>query len=280
MLFLQSLTLAAGLVVLAEAHIRLVSPVPYTSPEQNPSPLDPSGSDYPCHKSPDGLFQGTPTQMAKGSKQQLAFRGSAVHGGGSCQVSITYDENPTPQSSFKVIHSIQGGCPARPHTIPNCINGNMECNILPENALMETPDKYEFTIPEDLPSGTAVLAWSWLNSIGNREFYMACAPVEITGDGGSESALAALPDMVVANIPSIGGTCATGANLFYEYPNPGESVETIPGWAKMAPLQGGCGAASGFGGSSGSGGNAGNPTVAAGAAPTPAVRGRRPTWNA
>ncbi|KAL2179038.1 uncharacterized protein P884DRAFT_257171 [Thermothelomyces heterothallicus CBS 202.75] len=278
MFSLKFFILAGGLAVLTEAHIRLVSPAPFTSPDQSSGPLLEAGSDYPCHNGNGGGYQGTPTQMAKGSKQQLAFQGSAVHGGGSCQVSITYDENPTAQSSFKVIHSIQGGCPARAETIPDCSTQNIEaCNIKPDNAQMDTPDKYEFTIPEDLPSGKATLAWTWINTIGNREFYMACAPVEITGDGGSESALAALPDMVIANIPSIGGTCATEAGKYYEYPNPGKSVETIPGWTDLAPLQGECGAASG---GSGSGGNPSSATPAAGAAPTPAVRGRRPTWNA
>lgn len=54
--------------------------------------------------------------MPLGSTQQLAFIGSAVHGGGSCQVSITYDQNPTASSTFKVIHSIEGGCPAKNET--------------------------------------------------------------------------------------------------------------------------------------------------------------------
>jgi len=261
MLTLKSLIMAGGL-ALVEAHMRLRLPAPFTSPEDKPGPLLPDGSNFPCQTN-GGPFQGTATKMDKGSKQQLGFTGSAVHGGGSCQVSITYDENPTAQSSFKVIHSIQGGCPAR----------NTPGN-LPDNADAPAPDTYEFTIPEDIPSGKATLAWTWVNKVGNREFYMACAPIEIGGSGGSESALAALPDMMVANIKQ-GGTCATSEGVAIEYPNPGKSVETAPG-AKLGPPTGQCGAASG----SGSGSTPASASAAAGSAATPAVRGRRATWNA
>ncbi|KAK4251067.1 hypothetical protein C7999DRAFT_28382 [Corynascus novoguineensis] len=279
MLTLKSLILAGGLAALTEAHMILRKPAPFTSPAPNQSPISMDGSDYPCHSN-GGAFSGTATQMEKGSKQELAFTGSAVHGGGSCQVSITYDEKPTKESSFKVIHSIEGGCPARAETIPQCSTGNLEGCNLPGDASMQTPDTYEFTIPEDLPSGKATLAWTWFNSVGNREFYMMCAPVEITGSGGSESALAGLPDMAVANT-AIAGTCTTEAGKYYKFPNPGKSVETNEGWADFVTLGGECVAPGGSGSGSGSGNTGGSATPAAEmGAPTPAVRGRRPYWKA
>ncbi|KAH6845567.1 hypothetical protein B0I37DRAFT_380562 [Chaetomium sp. MPI-CAGE-AT-0009] len=255
MFSLKSFVVAAGLAAIADAHITMRIPAPYTSPGITSSPLEPSGANFPC-QSTGGDYQGTPTKMEKGSKQPLAFTGTVVHGGGSCQISITYDEKPNAESSFKVLKSWEGGCPSRTET------GNIE----PADASAPTPDEYEFTIPNDIPSGKATIAWTWFNNVGNREMYMNCAPVEISGDGGSESALAGLPDMMIANIAQA-GTCATKASTDLKFPNPGSEVEEKPG-ANLAPPTGECAA------SGGSGGSGGSATAAAGGAATPAVRGR------
>jgi len=255
MYFTKAFLVAGGLASVSEAHMLLRTPVPYTSPSLQNGPLAPDGSNYPC-QSTGGAFTGTATKMAKGTTQKMGFTGQAVHSGGSCQISVTYDESPNKQSSFKVIHSIQGGCPARN------VNGNAG-----NDPAAAAPDEYEFKIPDDIPNGKATLAWSWLNKGGNREFYMNCAPIEITGAEGSASGLAALPDMLIANIAP-GGTCATTEGVDIEFPNPGKSVETNPG-AKLGPPTGQCGASAGAGG-------AGNSTSNTQPATTPAVRGRRP----
>jgi len=66
----------------------------------------------------------------------------APHGGGSCQFSLSYDNGVT----FKVIHSIEGGCPL--------------------DAVM---NKYSVKIPESAPAAErALFAWTWFNRIGNR----------------------------------------------------------------------------------------------------------------
>ncbi|KAL2022420.1 hypothetical protein VTK56DRAFT_5487 [Thermocarpiscus australiensis] len=261
MFFLKALIAVGGLAGVSQAHMKLRIPAPFTTPEGTSSPLDPSGSNFPCQIQPGVQFQGTPTPMEKGSKQKMGFTGQAVHGGGSCQVSITYDKSPTKQSSWKVIHSIQGGCPARN------VAGNAG-----NDANAPDPDEYEFTIPQDIPSGDATLAWTWVNKIGNREFYMMCAPVTITGGGngggnGSTSALTSLPDMFIANIPSL-SDCATVEGVDIKYPNPGSSVENNPGANLGAPK---CGAGGGAG--AGAGSVAAAPTTAPTTAP--AVRGRR-----
>ncbi|KAK4041675.1 hypothetical protein C8A01DRAFT_14616 [Parachaetomium inaequale] len=262
MIFTQAFVVAA-LVSLSEAHMKLRLPTPFEGLEKVNAPILADGTNYPCHTD-KGPFKGTPTKMEKGSKQQLGFTGTAVHGGGSCQISITYDEVPNASSSFKVIHSIQGGCPAR----------NQKGNIEPANEFAVSPDTYDFTIPDDIPSGKATLAWTWFNKIGNREFYMSCAPVEISGSGGSESALASLPDMMIANIPQA-GTCKTADSTDIQFPNPGKSVENNGG--NMAPPTGECKAG---GSGSGSASGSATPAAGAGAAATPAVRGRRAVLRA
>jgi hypothetical protein len=253
MFFSKTFLVAGGLAALSEAHMLLRVPAPYTSPALQNGPLAADGSNFPCQASAGATFTGTATKMEKGSKQKMGFTGSAVHSGGSCQISITYDTQPNAQSAFKVIHSIQGGCPARG------VNGNAGAD-----PSAQAKDEYEFTIPDDIPNGKATLAWSWLNKGGNREFYMNCAPIEISGPEGSESALAALPNMMVANIAP-GGTCATAEGVDIEFPNPGASVETYPG-ANLGPPTGDCGAS-------------GNSSAGAPVTP-PAIRGRRAVFRA
>ena len=94
--------------------------------------------------------------MEIGSKQQLSFNGSAVHGGGSCQVSLTTDNPATKNSKWMVIHSIEGGCPARGQA------GNMPGG---ENPTEQGGDKYDYTIPQGVAPGKYTLAWTWFNKV-------------------------------------------------------------------------------------------------------------------
>ena len=231
---MYSTSILAAVLCLARvgsAHMMMSTPVPYGKSTLNNSPLDAAGSDFPC-KQRTGVYdaEGASNTMALGSSQPLSFIGSATHGGGSCQVSITYDQNPTKSSTFKVIHSIEGGCPIKG------VAGNNG-----DSASAVDPDTYSFTVPSSLPTGTATLAWTWFNKIGNREMYMNCAPVTITGSSSKRSededlmsrnitqlmerdtaAFNALPDMFVANV---GNGCGTVDSTDLAFPAPGDSVE-------------------------------------------------------
>ncbi|KAK3378248.1 hypothetical protein B0H63DRAFT_242058 [Podospora didyma] len=267
MFFTKAVFAVGGLATLASAHIKMNTPKPFSSPQVSSSPIDRSGSNFPC-QSADGVYSsaGVSNVMPLGSKQPLLFTGSAVHGGGSCQVSITYDTAPTKNSVWKVIHSIEGGCPAK----------NTPGN-LPDNAEGATPFEYSFPIPSDIPTGNATIAWTWLNRIGNREFYMNCAPVTLTGTSGDQKNFEGLPNMVVANIPSI-SSCNTDKldDFDYKYPNPGNSVENFSSF-EMKPLNGDCGAApaggagtgTGTGTGTGAGTGSGSPATSSPAASTP-----------
>ncbi|UNI18790.1 hypothetical protein JDV02_005040 [Purpureocillium takamizusanense] len=204
----------SGLAALGSAHVLLSNPVPYGRSDLKNFPLNLDGSNFPCQQRPTAYdAQGASNVYAQGSQQQLSFVGSAVHGGGSCQISVTTDLQPTKDSKWKVIHSIIGGCPARD------MGGNYDAN----DAKFINPNKYSYTIPKELAAGNYTLAWTWFNKVGNREMYMNCAPLTVTGSGGSSNFMNTLPDMYKANIYGEDG-CRTPNNENFPYPNPGKNV--------------------------------------------------------
>ncbi|KAJ2340177.1 hypothetical protein GGH92_006385 [Coemansia sp. RSA 2673] len=77
---------------------------------------------------------------------------------------------------------------------------------------------YSITLPESLPGANhAVFAWTWVNASGNREFYMNCADIKISGRPGSFTGRR----MTVANygpdtpvIPEFYGYYNTGINYY------------------------------------------------------------------
>ena len=129
----------------ASAHMIMNTPVPYGSP--NNSPLDASGSNFPCKATSNSGAK--VNQMAIGAPQPLKFTGSAVHGGGSCQISLTKDSPATKSSKWMVIHSIEGGCPAK----------NQQGNLPGDNPGELDPSTYSFTIPDGIAPGAYTLAW-------------------------------------------------------------------------------------------------------------------------
>jgi len=195
-------------------------------------PLEANGSNYPCTAGPSG----SAVTIAKGSQAKIGLKGSAVHGGGSCQISITYDQNPSKSSKFTVIKSFQGGCPIS-------AAGNLPAN--PENALPGLP----YTIPSDAPTGSAVVAWTWFNKIGNREMYMRCQKINITGGAGDNSKWNKRPDILKANI---GNGCSTREGDEVKFPNPGDVVVGAGSGSPVGncgPSGGSTGATPGKGGS-------------------------------
>ncbi|KAL2112994.1 hypothetical protein VUR80DRAFT_5754 [Thermomyces stellatus] len=251
-----SLLLALLGVNSALAHMEMTDPPPLRS-EDNPnsggnvdselkSPI--KLSQYPCKNTLDllGTEQGAPVAEYKaGESYSATIEGGAAHEGGSCQFSLSYDKG----ESFQVIQSIVGGCP---------VSGGAS---------------FDFTIPADAPnSDAAIFSWSWINKIGNREFYQNCAVVSISGGQDSEGgkrrrqdgsvAFKDRPEMFVANI--IDG-CSTAEGTDVLFPDPGPDVlmntEGTPpeGPNCGAPVQGGGGSSGG-----GSGGGAGGDTGSGG----------------
>ncbi|KAF8474612.1 hypothetical protein BDZ91DRAFT_270002 [Kalaharituber pfeilii] len=189
----------ASIIGHASGHIQMHRPYPLRSP-LNPSagsvidydmrsPLAPDGSNFPCKGYHKGISDATSVEKYQAGKTyQMTLEGSAFHGGGSCQLSLSYDAGAT----FEVIHSMIGGCPLN--------------------------RAYDFTIPATARNSEKVLfAWTWFNRIGNREMYMNCAVVDIVGGSGTFHG----PPMFKANI--FGSTCVTKEGEDIVFPNPGSS---------------------------------------------------------
>lgn len=172
-------------------------------------PLAPDGSNFPCKGSLDllGTYKATPVaDWTAGQTYNLTLEGGATHGGGSCQAAISTDSGTT----FHVVHSWEGGCP---------IKG-------------QDSSSFSFTVPLDTPAcEEAVFAWTWFNLFGNREMYMNCAVVTISGGqpGTEPIAFASRPGVYVANING----CKNKEGLDTKYPNPGPDVTVTDGNAQV-----------------------------------------------
>jgi hypothetical protein len=265
-----SLLLFGALSHLASAHMEMSQPLPPHS-QYNPalsaanidynlkSPLTANGSNFPCHGyQNDRPIVVTATYTA-GKTYQMAISGSVTHGGGSCQLSLSYDNGAT----FKVIKSMIGGCPLT--------------------------QQYDFTIPSFAPSGNALFAWTWFNEIGNREMYMSCAQVQIVGSSATRrsrekrqsafTSMSSLPNIWRANIAGL-DQCTTIEGSDPVFPNLGPDVVYGGSSSTSSPknTQQGCDSSSPSGQTFQGSGNASTPAQASLAqssaltkAPTPAA---------
>lgn len=275
MMLAKTLLVAVLGATAANAHMLMSQPVPYGKDSLNNSPLAADGGDFPCKLRGDTYSVSTENTMESGSRQQLHLQGQATHGGGSCQISLTEDRAPSKSSTWKVIQSIEGGCPAN-------VDGNMG-----GDASAADPTYFNFTIPEDFAAGKYTLAWTWFNRIGNREMYMNCAPITITKSSSAkrspevpvvEKRTANYPPMFVANVNG----CTTKEGIDIRFPQPGSAIEYNGQPANLAPEgEAACSGTPKFGGdgdtasgssSSGSGssgsGSGSSSSTAAGSAPT------------
>ncbi|KAF5989751.1 hypothetical protein FBULB1_596 [Fusarium bulbicola] len=199
---------ALGLAGLALAHMEMTYPPPFKS-KYNPyagqdidysmtSPLNADGSNFPCkgYNSLYGTAAGAPTATWQAGKSySISIAGGADHGGGSCQVSLSFDRGKT----WVVVQSWIGNCPKAPTS------------------------NFQFTLPVDTPAGEALFAWTWFNRIGNREMYMNCAAITVkAGSGTPKTALKKRPAMFVANV---GNGCGTTEMVDLMFPNPGPDVD-------------------------------------------------------
>jgi hypothetical protein len=167
------------------------------------------------------------THMTAGQPQLVKFTGGGQHGGGSCQFSLTYEYPPPADiSKWKTIYTIIGGCPTGNEgnlpVIGTDQDGRAEGPQCPEPDSPRTDciRSFNIPIPKDVPNGNATFAWTWFNKIGNREMYMGCAPVSVTGGTSDTAFFDSLPTMFMANVPGK-PTCFEGSEGVLNIPNPG-----------------------------------------------------------
>ncbi|KAK0640758.1 hypothetical protein B0T16DRAFT_430810 [Cercophora newfieldiana] len=223
-----------ALLGMANGHMIMNTPTPYNYHKSSPllqvNPLSSSSTEipFPCQ----GLSTiEEVTTMKAGEPQPVKFTGGAQHGGGSCQFSLTYEyPPPADKSKWKTIYTIIGGCPAGynpslpdaaqnlPPTAPDQ-DGRADSAHCAEADSTEIGciRSFNIPIPKDVPNGNATFAWTWYNRIGNREVYMNCAPVSITGGSNDHAFFDSLPELFLANVP---GECSNKPGVF-NIPNPG-----------------------------------------------------------
>ncbi|KAF2036165.1 hypothetical protein EK21DRAFT_52581 [Setomelanomma holmii] len=208
---LLSILSALSAFPLIHAHMQMGNPSPFRDPHATNRPNEPKdynilkplkadGSDFSCK----GYQWNTPwTTVATyepGKTYQTELSGSATHGGGSCQLSFSFDGG----INFKVIKSIEGGCPIA--------------------------KQYNFTVPLELGKGlgnkrtTGLFAWTWYRDIGSEESSQLDARGVTTTNAAAQSALASYPNLFVANLASI-NDCVTKETTDVVFDNPGRSVD-------------------------------------------------------
>ncbi|KAK0748462.1 hypothetical protein B0T21DRAFT_279736, partial [Apiosordaria backusii] len=240
---LAALYLVSGI----QAHVVMNTPEPYGLhtgvPLLQVNPLDGVTYKYPCQSK---NFQYTaPTIVEAGNVTNVNFTGGAQHGGGSCQFSITYD---TPENGrlnentkFKTIYTIIGGCPAHftneMDNLPALFHDaeqRQDSKHCGNDSGIDCIRNFLVPLPKFLKNGPAVFAWTWYNKIGNREMYMNCAPINITGGTGTDGNMAefdSLPEIFIANYPNHPQVsyCSTGDGepQILNIPNPGRYGRVI-----------------------------------------------------
>lgn len=123
---------------------------------------------FPCK----GFPKGPSTKTINGNIVSITLEGSATHGGGHCQFGITYDNK-----EFVVLRTV----------ISDCLLTGMTYNI---------------ELPSNIPSGEVTIFWTWINRIGNREYYMECADILINNSNSSKSDIQISgKELLIANYP-------------------------------------------------------------------------------
>ncbi|KAI1658273.1 hypothetical protein F4813DRAFT_395964 [Daldinia decipiens] len=218
----------AQLLATSNGHMIMQTPKPFGGPDLDNSPL--TAGNFPCKlKGDPATFystSGLDNTMAVGESQSLSFKGSAVHGGGSCQLAITKDLQPSASTSWQVILSIEGGCPSK--------SG-------------QGPDTYDFKIPDGVAPGKYVFAWTWISKLaGQPEYYMNCAPITVTGGKTKRSDNETMelfprdgqfPELFVGNLADI-NSCKTEPSTDPQYPDPGPNVIRPGSNNNFAKIQG------------------------------------------
>lgn len=240
---LSQLASLLSIAALVTAHGVMIEPHPYnleTAPLLQVAPLS-AELPFPCQGRTEHAEKRT--TLTAGTTQTVKFWIAAVHGGGSCQFSVTYDyPPPADPAQWKTIYTIIGDCPAKAAgnlpTVEQDKDGRENGPQCGNDSGSECVRQFEIPIPKGIRnSENATFAFTWFNKIGNREMYMNCAPVAIVGGTDDKELMDSLPPVFQANTP---GTCTTGeSGQVLNIPNPGKfgkvNAEPSPGGNGQCP---------------------------------------------
>jgi ribosomal protein S15P/S13E len=120
---------------------------------------------FPCK----GFPVGPPTTTYNSNSISVTLEGTAIHGGGHCQFGVSYDNK-----NFLVLKTVLNSC------------------------LLDSMS-YTFTLPDKAPGGNLTVFWTWINRIGNREYYMECADVTVN-NGILKNTILKGKELIIANI--------------------------------------------------------------------------------
>ncbi len=176
MKLLTSLIYTALMIYSVYCHIQMIDPPPrrskFSSYYRNSGLVDynlmapiNSGYSFPCK----GYSEGPATKTINGNTISITVAGTAIHGGGHCQFGISTDDE-----TFLVLKTV----------IRNCLLDGMT---------------YSFNLPNNLPNTKVTVFWTWVNAIGNREYYMDCADVQL--QGSSTQTTVNGKSLLVLNLP-------------------------------------------------------------------------------
>jgi len=199
------------------------SPIKASAPKD---PLHADSSNSPCHGVALPVEYGQ--QLTAGSSFELEFdvgadgENTAVHGGGSCQLAITYetaDQQVCDPNNWHVVYSIHVRCPAN-------AAGNVDkaayCEVPRKSECVNT---WKITLPKGLRSGHKIMSWTWFSTISKRGMHQDCANVNIVGGVGED--MDSFPSMYVANIGH-GDICtSTPEHTNVAFPSPGKFYTTM-----------------------------------------------------
>ncbi|RDL37109.1 uncharacterized protein BP5553_04542 [Venustampulla echinocandica] len=205
---IHTILMAALAISSVNGHMALSYPAPFRA-SNNPhaknvdysmtTPLS-GAAQFPCKgyssDMADTTGAGAPVATwTAGQKYNFTVTGGAPHGGGSCQIALSYDSK-----TFSTIHSYIGSCP------------------------LSSGQNFDFTLPSDAKTGPAMFAWVWYNKVGNREIYMNCASVNIAAGTGAKPAVAfsSRPSLFLANL---GNGCTTVEGKDAVFPDPGPDAD-------------------------------------------------------
>lgn len=116
---------------------------------RSPLTVPPDYFSFPCK----GFPKGPSVAIFDSNTITVTLEGTATHGGGHCQLGVSYDDN-----TFVVLRTV----------LNNCLLDSMT---------------YSFDLPENISNQNLTVFWTWINRIGNREYYMECSDVTVNNYG-------------------------------------------------------------------------------------------------